>query len=68
MSPLILIYLLMIDIIYMLLTMAILPLALTIQLLSGNKFKLTKHYDTLMENTLQCSFAMTKMDVLGFRR
>jgi len=65
-SPMIILYLFLIDIMYMGLTIIILPIIFILKLFCRTDKLFI--YDYVMEKILEYFFKMSKMDVLGFRR
>ena len=68
MTPLIIVYLFMIDFLYMALSLCIkLPLLILISIGVIENKRLI-FFDTVIESTMSTLFRMKRMDVLGFRR
>ena len=66
-TPFLLIYLLLIDIVFLLISSIVSPLTLLVSLITLGRVKLDKLND-LFDRIYELLFGMSKIDVLGFRR
>jgi hypothetical protein len=67
-TPFIILYLLGLDIAYMLLTVVVLPLLVILRIVSCGHCDYIHLYDDFIESILEKLFYMNKMDIQGFRR
>jgi hypothetical protein len=69
-TPVVLVYLLVMDLVYIVNSVALVPLAVIVQMFSCGKIKgnLAHMFEEKLDSIYEIMFGMSKMDIKGFRR